>query len=196
METSWDLGQGYSLRLGSREEIWPHIEPLMTTVFGGHHAIWPQYSDEEKEATRRLRQHMGSPLTLYFGLFHGEQIVGWHIGDQHNAARFYMRNSAIVPEHRRRGLYSAMLKAVVAHLLELGFQNILSRHNATNNAVIIPKLKAGFVMTGLEISDVFGTLVHLEYFANPQRRKAIDYRCGLIAPDEEILGWRNNPRPE
>jgi Acetyltransferase (GNAT) family len=139
---------------------------------------------------------MGSPLTLYFGLFHGDTLAGWHMGDQHNGTRFYMRNSAVLPEHRRQGLYSAMIRVVMKHLVELGFQNILSNHNATNNAVIIPKLKEGFVITGLNISDLFGTLVSLEYFANPMRRKVMDYRSGFIGPDEEIMRWRNNPRPD
>lgn len=60
------------------------------------------------------------------------------------------------------------------------------RHSATNNAVIIPKLKAGFVITSMEISDMFGVLVHLTYFPKVLRRKMITYRVGDMKPDEEI----------
>ena len=56
----------------------------------------------------------------------------------------------------------------------------------TNNAVIIPKLKAGFVISGFEVSDRFGTLVQLSYYFNPLRRKMMDVRVGQRKPDEEI----------
>lgn len=52
--------------------------------------------------------------------------------------------------------------------------------------MIIPKLQCGFVISSLELSDVFGTLVHLKYFTNKTRRKIMDYRCGLKKPDESI----------
>ena len=68
---------------------------------------------------------------------------------------------------------------------------ISSKHSATNNRVIIPKLKAGFVISGLEISDRYGTLVRLEYFTNPKRRELMDFRSGQALPDlglRELLG--------
>jgi hypothetical protein len=97
-----------------------------------------------------------------------------------------MRNSAILPNHRRKGLYSALLREVVIKLEKKGFQVITSRHNAGNNDVIIPKLKAGFLITGIELSDAFGTLVNLSYFTNPLRRKVTLYRSGDQYPDEEV----------
>jgi len=78
---------------------------------------------------------------------------------------------------------------MVQEVTQLGFQRIYSRHRATNNAVLIPKLKAGFVLTSLEVSDAFGTMVHLTYFSHPLRRKILDYRVGQIQPDQEIAQW-------
>jgi L-amino acid N-acyltransferase YncA len=97
-----------------------------------------------------------------------------------------MCNSAVFPEHRKKGLYTALMKATLEVVTEMGFQRIYSRHTATNNAVIIPKLKAGFHMTHFELSDTFGVLVHLTYYPKDLRRKMLDYRAGQIKPDDEI----------
>ena len=69
---------------------------------------------------------------------------------------------------------------------EAGFQKIYGTHCATNNAVLIPKLKLGFIFSKVELSDMFGTIIHLQYFTNPLRRKLMDYRSGLSIPDLEI----------
>lgn len=142
--------------------------------------------ESEKESIKTLGKLMGTPYSLRLCIFHGDKFVGWHTGNQESADTYYMRNSAVLPEHRGRGLYSALLAEVMSRLSEKGFQRIYSRHTATNNAVLIPKLKAGFVITGLELSDNFGTLVHLTYMTNALRRKMLDFRCGEIRPDEEL----------
>ena len=97
-----------------------------------------------------------------------------------------MRNSAILPEHRRKGLYTALMCEVLDCIEKLGFQIALSRHTTTNNSIIIPKLKAGFVITSLEVSDRFGTLVHLSYFFNEQRKKVMKFRSGDLRPDTTL----------
>ena len=58
------------------------------------------------------------------------------------------------------------------------FKEIFSRHNATNNPVIIPKLKMGFIISGLEVSDTFGTLLQVKYYTNEKRRDIMDFRTG------------------
>jgi GNAT superfamily N-acetyltransferase len=183
----WTLPDGYEIRLLSPEAIEPLLAEWQPKIFSSHGSIFPQFTDAEREATKRLRAHMGAPLQLGFGIFHGDTFVGWHVGNQRTGLEFYMRNSAVLPEHRGRGLYAALLRTVKEYLLELGFQEISSRHNATNNAVIVPKLKQGFVITALEASDVFGTLVHLTYFASARRRATLDFRVGMAHPDEEML---------
>lgn len=97
-----------------------------------------------------------------------------------------MRNSAILPEHRRKGLYSALLNETLLRVQENGFQRIYSRHIATNNSVIMPKLKHGFTITALEVTDLFGVLVHLTYLPKELRRKVMVYRVGDAKPDDEL----------
>ena len=71
-------------------------------------------------------------------------------------------------------------------VMQKGFQKIWSRHNYTNNEVIIPMLKRGFKITGTELTDTFGALVHLTYFPSPLRQKVLEFRAGMLKPDAEL----------
>jgi GNAT superfamily N-acetyltransferase len=152
-------------------------------------------SPEQKSTSRGLAARMGDPYKLNLAAFHGDQLAGWSLGVQESGWTFYMQNSAVLPEYRRRGLYTAMMSHVVATATKLGFQEIYSCHLANNNHVLIPKLKAGFAITSFEISDVFGILVHLTHHTVPLRRKALDYRISAY-PDAEITKAFALDRPE
>lgn len=183
------LAPGYSIREMSKDEFEVVWRDHASKIFDDNSQIFRVMSifDEgEREKIKILAAKMGEPYQLRLGVFNGDDLVGWAIGDQHTSEAFYMRNSAILPEHRRKGLYSALLQHVVSTVTTVGFQKIYSRHSATNNDVIIPKLKAGFVISSLEVSDVFGVLVHLVYFPKEIRRKMQVYRVGDMRPDDEI----------
>lgn len=180
---------GYSIREMTKEEFGPLWQTHSKTIFGENHIQFPAYqrvSEAERAAWDGLIEKMGPVNYLRLGVFHGTDFVGWHIGLQESGEKFYMQNSAILPEHRKKGLYSALLAEVISRVQAMGFQIIYSRHNATNNAVIIPKLKAGFIINSMELSDRFGTLVHLSYFTNPLRRQIMEFRSGERRPDEEM----------
>jgi hypothetical protein len=119
-------------------------------------------------------------------VFQGETIIGWHCGDQQSATEFYMRNTGILPEYQGKGIYTAMLKVIPQIIGDFGFQVISSEHNATNNRVIVPKLKAGFIISALKISDRFGTLVRLEKYTNASRQALMDYRSGRSIPSHDL----------
>ena len=186
---NFELVEGFFLRLIDHQEfgpLWAKATPLVFSS-GARLDVRTLMSDEERAALREVAQLMGENLLkLNFGIFHKEQFIGWHTGDQIAGDTFYMRNSGVLPAFQGRGLYTAMLGTILPALASLGFQVVTSKHNASNNRVIIPKLKAGFCITGLELSDRFGTLVRLEYFVNSQRREVMDYRCGLADPPASI----------
>jgi hypothetical protein len=137
-------------------------------------------------ATTRLRERMGLPFRLNIGLYHHQEFIGWSFGIQESAEKYYMVNTGIFPQHQGKGIYSALLTRILGMLQQEGFQIAYSRHKATNNQVLVPKLKAGFVITGIEVSEVFGVMVHLSYFFNPLRRKVLDVRIGQARPDVEV----------
>lgn len=149
-------------------------------------------SEMEKAQLKSLRSNMDKMHELNLCVFKGEEFCGWFTGSQYNHETFYMRNSAILPAHRRQGLYTALMNEVIEQVKAWGYQMILSRHVTTNNSIIIPKLKAGFVITAIEVSDRFGTLVHLSYFFNETRQKVMKFRSGDLKPDDqikEVLGF-------
>lgn len=124
---------------------------------------------------------------LRIGIFHKmKTFIGWHFGGQYPFGKFYMSNSGIVPEHQNKGVYSALLPHIIEMVRDKGYQSIFSRHAATNNAVLVPKLRAGFKITSVEIDDRWGVLIHLTYFFNPLRRKALSFRTGEVIPDAEL----------
>lgn len=178
----------YIVKEMTKEDFLEYFEIHRKEVFSGDHSygVWDLLSDTELEKLKDLRFDPESRFNLYLGIFKAQDFVGWSWGYQEDSTSFYMCNSAILPIHRRKGLYTKLIETSLDILKEKGFQTITSRHTATNNAVIIPKLKAGFIFRRMELDDTFGVLVQLCYFTNITRRKIMDYRSGQMAPDDEI----------
>ncbi|MBL7554637.1 MAG: GNAT family N-acetyltransferase [Bdellovibrionaceae bacterium] len=143
-------------------------------------------SELDKEKQKQLSERLSNVFTAALVLYHQNEIIGWSFGRQESFEKFYQVNSAILPEYRNRGLYKKLLKIMIEVVKSEGFQIIYSRHAATNSSVIVPKLKSGFVISALELSDTFGTLVHLTYFTDPTRKKVMEFRCGDLRPDEQL----------
>lgn len=181
-----NLPEGFTIVEADDAEFWARVEKTMESVFDDNEIIvraQDLMTEEEKRRLQELnRDYRRLHLQHLLLLKHGE-LAGWTWGYQDSRESFYMVNSAILPEHRGRGLYSRLLDAALARLEGRGFQRIWSRHNMTNNAILIPKMKRGFVITGTELTDTFGTLVHLTYFTNPERRRLLDFRSGSLRPD-------------
>lgn len=92
------------------------------------------------------------------------EVVGCYWGFHEDYGRYSMINTVVRRDHQGRGLYTAFLPRLVAAVREVGFREIDSRHRADNNAVLVPKLKAGFVIAGFEIAPRFGILIHLRLY--------------------------------
>ena len=182
----------YEIRELHIDEFGPLLGEHRKTFFEDESQIFRlgnALSGNELEKMGVLKSSLGEPIRINLGIYYNNEFVGWSWGYQESASRFYMCNSAVFPEHRRKGLYTMLLNEMIKRVTAIGFQEIYSRHTTTNNAVIIPKLKIGFVITSIEITDLFGALVHLTYFPNALRKKILDYRVGQIKPDDEIKNY-------
>ncbi|MBC7659281.1 MAG: GNAT family N-acetyltransferase [Chitinophagaceae bacterium] len=191
------LESGYYLKEMSEKDFFPLFGRHYDRLFGGDHTFFPDafYSAEEKAKLKALGERFGNVYRLHVGVFTPKhEFVGFSFGYQETGETFYMVCSGILDEHRRKGLYSALLEHVIETTRNVGFQVVYSTHCATNNAVIIPKLKAGFVIAKLELSDMFGVVVNLHYYTNPLRRKVMDYRSGWKIPDAEIMSKMKYPK--
>ncbi len=144
-------------------------------------------SDEEKEKRKENWQQYIKPKSYQLVAKTGDKIVGWSFGMQQSPEDFYMVNSAVFPEYRQQGIYTEMMQKGVEKATEMGFQRIFSRHKMSNNAILIPKLKFGFAITGFEVVPRFGTMVVLSYYPNKRRRELLDIRIGSRKPDEEDM---------
>jgi ribosomal protein S18 acetylase RimI-like enzyme len=144
---------------------------------------------EDREKSAVLRRKMGEPYRLNLGLYFNGEFVGWAWGIQESTETFYMCNSAVFPEHRGKGLYSALMRGTLERVVALGFQRIYSRHVVTNNAILIAKLKAGFKITHFELSDRFGVVVHLTKYAKEVRHQVLELRAGSLMPDSGLRGF-------
>lgn len=144
------------------------------------------YSEEETEKLKELYVENNETYRLSYFIMHNEGLAGWASGYQTDTDEFYMHNTGIFEQHRRKGLYTKMLQIILAKVKEKGYQKVYSKHAATNNAVIIPKLKAGFLINGLEINEKFGTLVKLIYYFNKDIEAVARFRSGEQALTKEI----------
>ncbi len=133
-----------------------------------------------------MRDRLSGRWELHLGAFEGEEFLGWCSSFQTKPLELYMRNSVVLPEHRRKGVYTQLMLSVVARAREAGFQTVSSYHVCTNNAVIIPKLKEGFHIVGVEVWDEVGVVVKLVKHLNEVRQEVLDFRAGAMKPNERV----------
>lgn len=168
------LPHGYSIRPVEAAEFADVFLRREAAVFPERQA--PAAFDVPEFAQRLRKERQNKRSTEYrlrWLVEYEGQCVGWTWGLEYDPERFYMVNSAIEHEHRRKGLYTALLQHVIDEVQSQGFGIVFSRHVATNNAVIIPKLRAGFVITGMELHERFGFLVVLSKFLDAGRQEAV-----------------------
>ena len=178
----------YVVREVSAEEFDSIFKELRPQIFGDiiEFPFWSIASDEACAAHERLKEPLRDRLRLCFVVCQGDRVVGWTCGVQETSERYAMSNSGVLPEHRGRGIYSALLRMLLERLRGEGFQVVTSHHHPNNRAVLVPKLRAGFLITGMEISEIFGLLVNLSYFFDERRREAFEFRTGWRRPGEVV----------
>jgi hypothetical protein len=144
------------------------------------------YSDTELNNIKKLEKNLESKQVLRLGFFYKQEMIGWFYGIQISKDSFRMGTVGIINEHQRKGVYSAFLEVLFKFIENEGYQKIQSRHYATDNQVIIPTLRSGFKITGMELTDDFGLLVLVTYFFNQTRQDAIDMRSGFSQASPEV----------
>ncbi len=186
---TWPVNDDVEIREMAMADFRPHFQRLRPQLFKKNFELHTSriLTPHEMELQKKLDAKMGETYQFCLVAYHKDEIIGWSFGRQVDRESFYMVNSAVMPDFRRKGIYSALVERMVQEAASQGFQIIFGRHVATNSPVIAAKLKLGFVITGMELSDSYGQLVHLSYYTNPTRRKIIAVRSGEMVPDEEIL---------
>jgi len=137
---------------------------------------------EATAAHDALRQSLPESERLRIGAFDGEKLVGYTSGWFEVGGRFYIGSSAVHEAYRRQGVYTRLMREVEAAVRARGGLAISSQHVATNNAVLIAKLRLGYVIVGTEYSEQMGLLVRLVLNLNPARAALYAQRVGMLVP--------------
>jgi hypothetical protein len=108
----------------------------------------------------------------------GRELAGWTSGSQDSPESFCMHNSLVFPDHRNLGLYTKMTLQLLEELAEVGFLRVTSSHLASNNPILIAKLKLGFVIQGVEVHEKTGVVVNLCHHFKEHGKQAFEFRVG------------------
>ena len=126
--------------------------------------LTPLFTAEQLAAFRDLDALIGDRLQHRM-LFEVDGVtIGGYWGQQETFGRYYMTVTVFRPEWRGRGLYTALLGRVAAAAAASGFREMYSRHRADNNAILVPKLRAGWVIAAFEVAPRWGLTVHLRSY--------------------------------
>lgn len=175
-----NLGDGFILKEVTQDELNQVLDTHYTRSFVNRtdalaKATLRPLSEKLKERRKSLNTYF-----LRMVLYRNSEVAGWHFGNSSDAETFYMKNSVVLEKFRQQGLYSRMLMVVLDILQQEGFEVITSLHHPNNPAILIPKLKAGFVITGTQIHERFRFLIELKYYFDPVRRAVLNENIGLI----------------
>ncbi|GMA15784.1 GNAT family N-acetyltransferase [Deinococcus metallilatus] len=183
------LGDGYEARPLTLEAYRDACARLEGRIFGGN---WGYAFDRPVKSPLPLGE------TFQWGLYHGDDLIGWHHAHQQGERTVYMADTGILPEHQGRGLYSRLLPHVVEVYRQAGYTLVQSHHRATNNRVIIPKLRAGFFLQGLNLYEG-GLNVALTLSLDDTYREAMHVRSGFrqaVGETARRLGLNLGPGEE
>ena len=181
---SWEVNSEYCIKWQSRLPDKQYLEQHQKYLIQDFCVLpWQsELSEERKSKMKNLKDRLSDKFWIRLALFYKNQMVGWSYGwqDSIHPSDFYMAGSLILPDHRRKGLYSEMIKRVLSITKEEGFSRIRSRHICTNNPILIAKLKLGFFINGFEQDETIGTVIRMVYHHDDLRRKAAYFRAGKM----------------
>jgi len=181
----WEISDDYSIRWQSMLDESVYLEQHKKYLAQDFSILsWKEdLSEKRKAQMESLKSRISDKFWVRLALIYKNEMIGWCYGwqDSIHHGDFYIAGSVVVPEHRRKGLYTEMLKRMISIAKDEGFSAIRSRHICTNNAVIIAKLKAGFIINGFEQDETMGTLVRMIFHNDELRRKATLFRAGKVS---------------
>lgn len=143
---------------------------------------------ERQARLAALREGLHGPrLELRVGIWRDEELVAWSYCRAESPHTLYMMSSGVEAAHRRRGLYTSLLRHVTSRARGLGFEHLKSSHSASNQPILIAKLREGWLVTGTRMHLGIGLLVLLEKPLYPLLEEVFHVRSGWRPPSSEIL---------
>jgi GNAT superfamily N-acetyltransferase len=199
IEQEWQLAPDIKACRVDRLPDDTYLEQINQYLLAPHPSLpWQRdLDDHRKQQLRQLRERVKQRYELRIALLHHEILIGWTYGwqDGNHTCDFYMAASLVLPAYRQRGLYRKMVEIVIQETKQQGFSTIRSRHIMTNNAVLIAKLKLGFIINGLEQDDSLGSLLRMVYHHDELRQQAQAFRSGVISHTNVLQALLSTQQP-
>ena len=120
--------------------------------------------------------------------------IGWFYGYMEDLETFFIDTIGLVPEFRRKGIYQAFLERLITYLKAVGYERLTSSHHPNNRAVLIPELKVGFNIVGLEINESAGPVLRVAHPLHEDRRLGFE-RVFCMRPEDRWCGTLPDDHP-
>jgi len=144
----------------------------------------------QRRAERLVGSRGGEALVDRWLVYDGDRVAAVYRGEQLDGYTYMTGHAAVHLDHRRRGIYRAVIERVLETTRELGFTSVVSNHAPGNNPAIIAKLSLGFRIDRLELDALHGPSLWLRFFHDPDELAAYEFRCGLATLTPELLARR------
>ena len=95
----------------------------------------------------------------FFVFKDGQKTIGVFVGTPLDWGTYYLRNVSILPEYQGRKIYQKFLRRFLNYLEELNLERIEGEISPANSASIHVLLKFGFTISGINLSERWGTLL-------------------------------------
>lgn len=170
--------------ISTRSEFFTITGSLFDEVFTPFDQLGAYQLPAERQANLTpLREAFAGTHHEYFVFYDGEAVAGWAYGEMQDPETYFMANTGILPTYRRRGIYSQYLSHFIAYLEALGYERIISHHQSNNRPILIAKLKAGFVLSGVILDERWSAQVQLSYHVYPDRQRGFSQAFSLDMPE-------------
>lgn len=100
----------------------------------------------------------------FFSFKEQGKIIGIHVFTVHDWSTYYIRNTAILPEYQDRKLFQQLYERLVASMRGTSVERVVAETSITNPRVIHLLQKVGFIQTGMNLSERWGSMVQLTHF--------------------------------
>ena len=111
-------------------------------------AALEQESFSDPWSENSIRSELHNPLSLWLVAVEGEQVLGY-IGSQTVFPESDVMNVAVGRDHRRRGIGTVLVEALIALLRNKNCESLTLEVRASNNSAIALYEKLGFAQIGL-----------------------------------------------
>lgn len=176
---------GRSVPLETYFDVEDALEPLVfpeDETTASWFDLLAERRDDRKKALGALQRETHQDAVVFYD---GEAAIGWSAGRMTGASEFMMDVTGVHPDYQSKGIYTAFLRLYLPYLRDVGYERVVSYHSPTNRAVLIAKLKAGFVVGGTEFRENAGATVKMVYFLHQDRFEGFE-RVHSLQPQRYI----------